>query len=344
MRLAPTRSTARAIDAIALAVALAVALPSEASVSDLKSLEPKIRATWEFTNPALSEQRFRGLVAQEPGASPAHAVLVTQVARALGLQQRFDEANAELDSVEVTVAALPAGPTTLHVRARLFIERGRVFNSSGDWGRARPLFEDAVALADSAGLEALAIDAAHMVAIAAGNDSAKADALAWNERALARAEASKDPEARNWRASLLNNLAWTHHDAGEYAVALGLFQRALDARLEMKDAEGTHMARWAVARCLRSLGRVDEALARQRELLAQDEKEKSPDGYVYEEIAECLAAEKKEAEAKPWFKKAYDELSQDPWLTRQQPERIARLLTLAGGDSTATPTAPTSGR
>jgi len=232
---------------------------------------------------------------------------------------------------------MPAGATTQHVRARLFIERGRVLNSSGLPGTARPLFEDAVALADSAGLEALAIDAAHMVAIAAGNDSAKVDALAWNEKALARAEAAKDPEARRWRASLLNNLGWTHHDAGEYAVALGLFQRALAARIEMRDTTGTHFARWTVARCLRSLGRLDEALAQQHALLAADEKDGSPDGYVYEEIAECLYAEKKPDEAKPWFKKAHDELAQDPWLTRQQPERIARLLTLAGGDSTAAP-------
>src|SRR5439155_16688304 len=116
------------------------------------------------------------------------------------------------------------------------------------------------------------------------------------------------------------------------------------ARIEMKDAEGTHMARWAVARCLRSLGRLGEALSRQRALLKQDKDEKSPDGYVYEEIGECLTAQQKPAEAAPWFRKAYDALSQDPWLTRDQPARIARLLTLAGGDSTAAPGGPASGR
>lgn len=333
MRHSPTQS----VVAAACLLALAAAPRTEAAVSELRSLEPRIKSTWEFTKPAESELRFRDLAAHEAGGSQAHAILLTQVARALGLQQRFNEANAVLDSVEVEANPMPAGATTQHVRARLFIERGRVLNSSGYADTARPLFEDAVALADSAGLEALAIDAAHMVAIAAGNDSAKVDALAWNEKALARAEAAKDPEARNWRASLLNNLGWTHHDAGEYTVALGLFERALSARIEMKDAEGTHFARWAVARCLRSLGRLDEALAQQRALLAADTKDGSPDGYVYEEIAECLDAQHKADEAKPWFKKAYAELSQDPWLTRDSPTRIERLRTLGGvtSDSTA---------
>lgn len=327
MRLAPTRSV---VLVVACALALAAAPPTEAAVSDLRSLEPTIRETWAFDRPAESEQRFRALAAHEKPASPAHAILATQVARALGLQQRFDDSNAVLDSVEVEVTPMTPSATTQHVRARLFIERGRALNSAGYPGQARPLFEDAVALADSAGLEALAIDAAHMVAIAAGNDSAKVDALAWNEKALARAEAAKDPEARRWRASLLNNLGWTHHDAGEYAVALDLFQRALAARIEMRDTTGTHFARWTVARCLRSMGRLDEALAQQRALLAADEKDGSPDGYVYEEIAECLYAQKKPDEAKPWFKKAYDELSQDPWLTRDSPARIERLRTLGG--------------
>ncbi len=330
-RLAPTRSAAVLAALVFGAARIAAASPTEAAVSELKSVEPKIRQAWKFDQPAVSEATFRGLAAQTPAARAAERALYeTQVARALGLQQKFDDAQAVLDTVAATAAVLPAGSTALHVRARLAIERGRVWNSSGDYGRARPLFEEAVALADSAGLEALAVDAAHMVAIAAGNDSAQADALEWNHRAIARADASKDPEARRWRASLLNNLGWTEHGLGHYDVALDLFQRALAARIEMDDKEGTHFARWTVARCLRSLGRIDEALAAQRALLAQDEKEKSPDGYVYEELGECLLAQHKADEAKPWFARAYAELSTDPWLTRDEPARIERLRKLGG--------------
>jgi hypothetical protein len=52
-----------------------------------------------------------------------------------------------------------------------------------------------------------------MVAIVASGD----EALAWNQRALELAQASPDPDARRWRASLFNNLGWTYHDRGEYA-------------------------------------------------------------------------------------------------------------------------------
>jgi len=334
-RFAPTRS---AVLVVALAGALLAAAPrTEAAMSDLRNLEPKIRQTWDFNQPTASEARFRALAAHA-GASHAaeRALYETQVARALGLQQQFDAAQAVLDTVEQAAATLPQGATATHVRARLTIERGRVWNSGGDFARARPLFEQAVALADSAGLDALAVDAAHMVAIAAFNDSAKADALEWNRRAIARAEAAKDPEARRWRASLLNNLGWTEHDLGHYDVALDLFQRALAARIEMDDTSGTHDARWAVARCLRSLGRIDEALAQQRALLSADAKDGAPDGYVNEEIGECLLAQHKDAEASPYFRAAYELLGADPWLTRQQPDRIARLRTLGGAPADST--------
>jgi hypothetical protein len=42
-----------------------------------------------------------------------------------------------------------------------------------------------------------------------------------------------------------------------------------------------HIAQWSIARCLRSLGRIDESLAIQRRLKVHDE----PDAFVDEEIA-----------------------------------------------------------
>jgi tetratricopeptide (TPR) repeat protein len=68
------------------------------------------------------------------------------------------------------------------------------------------------------------------------------------------------------------------------------------------------------------LGRVDEALAVQRAL------EQNGDGmYVYEEIAECLLLLKREAEARPYFAKAYEMLSKDPWLAENESARLERL-------------------
>jgi hypothetical protein len=53
------------------------------------------------------------------------------------------------------------------------------------------------------------------------------------------------------------------------------------------------------------------------------------DGYVFEEIGECLFALGRAQEACPFFAEAYEILSMDPSLAGQEPERLARLKSLA---------------
>ena len=305
----------------------------KAVMTDLSALERTIRTSWNFQNAAASEKTFHAM-ADSLNDDKAAALLVrTQIARAQGLQMHYDDANATLDLVErdLSVAGLKE-PPLLHLRSRVLIERGRVLNSSGDPSKARPLFEESFALADSAHVAGLAVDAAHMVAIAAFNDSAHIDALEWNERALAMAESSSDPEARRWRASLLNNLAWTYHDMKNYDKALTLFERALAAYRDREDGDPRYVreAQWAVARCLRSLGRYKEALAQQQALEAEYAKENQTDGYVFEEIGENLYALGKKDEAKPWFAKAWTELTADPYVRNNETARLDRLKELSG--------------
>ncbi|MBK7975846.1 MAG: tetratricopeptide repeat protein [Deltaproteobacteria bacterium] len=162
-----------------------------------------------------------------------------------------------------------------------------------------------------------------MVALTMNGD----EALAWNERALAVANDSTDPLARRWRTSLYNNIAWTHHESGDYARALDNFQKALTESRALDDAEVTHIAKWSVGRALRSLRRHAEALAIQRELAS----EATPaDGYVFEEIAENLLALGRGTESTPYFAEAFALLSNDPELAASEPERIERLRALAG--------------
>lgn len=212
-----------------------------------------IDVLWDFEDPAGSERRFTELRAE----------VLTQAARAAGLQRKFDEADRLLDEAE----RIATSPRT---RTRVLLERGRVRNTSGDPAAAKLIFQAAADLADD---EALRIDALHMLGIV--------DGASWTERALALAEASADPKARRWRASLLNNLGWSKHDAGDHTGALALFERALDLRRSEGTPRQVHIARWAVARCLRSLGRFDEALAIQQSLATDD----ASDKYVHEEIA-----------------------------------------------------------
>jgi tetratricopeptide (TPR) repeat protein len=271
-------------------------------------------ALWDFDRPVVSEERFRAVLATASG-EPA-LVLRTQLARALGLQRRFAEAAAELDAVESAEALSPLAQAYLH------LERGRLQNSSGSREAAHEHFVRALEIAESAGMDYLAVDAAHMLAIVAPSESQ----IGWAQRALAIAEASDDPRARKWAGSVTHNLGWTLHDLGRYDDALDCFERALAFREHQGDPELVRIARWTVARGLRSVGRLEEALAIQRALA-----ESGPsDGYVFEELGELLLALDKPDEARPQFARAHQLLSQDQWLVEAEPDRLARLAKLAG--------------
>lgn len=277
---------------------------------------------WDFQDPALSEARFRRRLAQA-GLPPSEALEArTQLARALGLQKRFAEGHAELDAVDV---ALLSHPEWRRVALRTLLERGRLFNSAGEKGKAKPLFEAAWELGLASQEDGLAVDAAHMVAIAEDADGAKL----WNLKALALAESSQAPAARAWLGSLHNNLGWTFHDAGDFDTAMGHFQKAL-AWHEAKGSVGPlDIARWAVARCLRSQGKLAEALASQQALQASMAARQAPeDGYVSEELGECLLALGRAAEAAPHFKRAHGLLAQDSWFAQHEAARLARLKAL----------------
>jgi tetratricopeptide (TPR) repeat protein len=224
---------------------------------------------WDFDDPAGSEERFRAAAATAEGAD--RLVLLTQVARALGLQERYDEGHAVLDQLSVDDA---------EVATRVSIERGRLLRSSGDPDAARPHFEAAAAAAREAGLEALHVDALHMIALVAPAE----DQQRLTEEALAVARASTAQAARDWDASLLNNLGMAHTDAGDWPAALAAFEEALAARERIGDAALTRVARWMVGWALRNLGRTEEALAVQTALKAELEAIGEEDPYVDEEL------------------------------------------------------------
>lgn len=232
----------------------------------------RIDALWEWADPAGSEKRFR-----EHGSAEA----MTQAARAAGLQRRFDEAHALLDAVE-------AEGVTGKLLARVYLERGRILNDTGDTEQAMQFFKKA--LEQAAGAEYYAVDAAHMIAILSPGPET-------HEWALGLALASDDERARGWEASLLNNYGWTLFEAGDYEGALDRMQRALAAR--EKSGDRIHVAKWCVARCLRALGRYEDALEMQYELLATPD-----DGFVFEEIGELHLALGNVESSRPYFAEA----------------------------------------
>jgi tetratricopeptide (TPR) repeat protein len=275
---------------------------------------------WNFNDPAASEAAFRRALGANPGADDA-LTLQTQIARTYGLRSRFDEAHALLDTIEPRLATAGAEPGV-----RYLLERGRTFRSSKAPDRARPLFLEAADRARAAGLDALEIDALHMVALVETEPEAQ---IAMNRRALAIAGASADPIARNWDASLANNIGMSLHDASRYEEALASFQTALAARERIGNAGLVRVARWMIAWTLRSLHRHDEALAILRRLEAENDAAHAPGGYVFEEIAENLLARQQADAAKPYFAKAWQLLSTDTSLDRPDDARLARLERLS---------------
>jgi tetratricopeptide (TPR) repeat protein len=276
---------------------------------------------WNYNNPAGTEQKFRELIpqAEKGGDASYHAQLLTQIARTLGLQRKFDEADHILDQVE---GMLTDGLET--ARIRYLLERGRVFNSSQHPDQARPLFIEAWEQAKAVREDSYAVDAAHMMGIVEKGQAS----LDWNLQAIAYAEQSENPRARDWLGSLYNNTGWTLHDMGELEKALDLFERALVFRQEQGNAETIRIARWCVARCLRSLGRNEEALEMQLALLKEGEENGLPDAYTQEELGELYLLAGEADKARPHFAAAYAQLSQDPWLVENEPERVARLQEL----------------
>ena len=298
--------------------AVVATTPSAAHAAD--AFAAALDAQWDFGRPAVSEQRFRAELARWPADSPEAQEVRTQVARALGLQRRFDDARALLDTVETKLATLPT-----HVRVRYLLERGRTLNSSGAPQRAVPLFADALTLAERDGDEYYAVDAAHMLGIAAPPSERRG----WDLKALALAEAASDPRARGWRASLYNNLGWANFDDGDPRAALDYWQKALSAREMAGNAASTRVAKWTVARGYRAVGRLDDAEALQKSLLAELDRIGETDGYVYEELAEIALARGDAEAARPWAAKAHAALKDDPDLAANDARRLARLAAMA---------------
>ena len=285
-------------------------------------------ALWDYNDPAASEARFLA-VRQTLGATEDHARLMeldTQIARAQGLQGRFADALAMLETVQV---ALRAGETRAAVRYQL--EFGRVLRSSGSPEAARPFFERAVALAEAAGEDRFAVDARHMVALVEPDPGRRVSLMLDD---LEFAAASADPDARKWRGTLWNNIGMAFHEMGDLDDALEAFETAAGF-WEEDDPKRVLVAHWMVAWTLRLQGRLAEALATQEVLERAHQDAGTPGAYVQEELGElhlALAigpdAEDHRRLARGHFARAHALLQED---LAGDPDRLARMKRLADG-------------
>lgn len=257
---------------------------------------------WDWHNPALSEQRFSSALATAAGDDVL--ILQTQIARTYGLRRDFARAQEILTSMEPRLAGAGVEPRIRHA-----LELGRTYASAAHpkesqtpqaKARARALYLQAFDLARKEKLDGLAIDAVHMLAFV---DSAPADQLKWAQEALALAEASSQPAAKKWEASLRNNAGYALHQLGRHEEALAKFEQALALRERGTDAAATRVARWMIAWTLRSLGRLDEALRLQLRLERESDAAGARDPHVFAELELLYRAKGDEARARHYAAK-----------------------------------------
>lgn len=276
---------------------------------------------WNYNDPASTEVKFKEILTQVNSQenSSDYLQLLTQIARTQSLQRKFDEAHETLDSVSPNLSE----ENTIE-KVRYFLERGRTFNSSGDKRNAEVCFRKALDAAQKLKQDFYSIDAIHMLAIIATPE----EAVQLNEDAILLAENSEQEQAKNWLGSLYNNLAWSYFDKGEFDKALSIFLRALKWREDKKQPYEIFLAKWCVARALRALNRIDEAIKIQLALFEELVESDRKDGYVYEELAELYLL-LNDPVHKMYFQFAYNELVQDTWLVKNEPVRLDRLKLLS---------------
>jgi tetratricopeptide (TPR) repeat protein len=277
---------------------------------------------WDYSQPEKTEERFRALLSEAEASGDVSylAQLLTQIGRTQGLQKDFEGAHRTLDRADGLLSDdLPVA------RIRALLERSRMLNSSGHPGASIQYFLEAWELAREQGEDFHAVDAAHMLGVV----EPPTEQLAWSVRALELAKSSEQPRARTWLGPLYNNLGWSYHDLGRYEDALQTFERSLEWRREQKQPKETRIAAWTVGRCLRSLGRLEEALDLQRENLNAAQEAGEAGGVIEEEIGECLVALGRSTEARQHFHRAYGALSKDSWLVEHETARLKRVKELA---------------
>jgi len=246
---------------------------------------------WDFSDPAESEKRFRS--ALETASSEEALILKTQIARTYGLRRDFDQARQILAEIEPQMEDAIA-----EVRVRYWLELGRTLSSATATHsnesqtvdakeQARSAYMRAFELAKEGQLDYLAIDALHMMAFI---DTGPKDQLEWDKKALDVMQASTQPEAKKWAASLHNNIGYALHQLGRYEEALAAFKEALSLREQSGTAGQIRVAHWMMAWTLRFMGQLDEALEIQLRLEKECDEAGEPDPYVFEELEHIYKA------------------------------------------------------
>ena len=93
----------------------------------------------------------------------------------------------------------------------------------------------------------------------------------------------------------------------------------------MNQLRELRIARYAVARTVRAMNRIDEAYRLMKQVCDEAAVIDEQDGYFDEEMAEILFALGRSEEARLHFVRAYKLLSRDAWMVEHEAGRLERL-------------------
>lgn len=288
-----------------------------------------------FTGNPVDIERNLSALLPEAGKRADKSVylqILSQIALAQVMQQKFDIAHQTLDEAERLLE-----PQYQLAKIRLLLERGRVYHQSDRLDQALSFFIQSYDLSKlSPEFDFHTVNASHMVAIVEKHAEGK---IEWNKRAINLAEQAKDERCHAWLGPIYNNLAQNYIEAEKYLEALQSFQKCKAHAEERGDQIVIRGALWGMGRALRGLNKLDQALDIQNDLLKEYEKISEQSllpieliyvgrGLVYEELAEIYFAKRSEEQSQKYARLAHEDLSKDAWMKKLYPKRIQRLLEL----------------
>lgn len=299
----------------------------EAHGKELDTQYQDLDLLWNPMDPPASEAKFRALLDNPTvlsGPDQSLAIeLMALIARAEAIQGKVPEALATLAKAR---SLLDDSEASYQVSAQIrwMLERGRLYIREKTPSQAKLLLAEAWALAINSGEDFFVVDIAQMMATLQEPKSQQE----WLNRAIEVAENSPFPKTKRWLGSLYTSLGWKLYNLRQFEQALATFQKALRHLKAQGTERETFIAKWSIGKVLRALGKTEEALATQKALLAELGIGGRRDGRLYEEVAECLQTLQRTTEAQLYFELAYRELSDDQWVSDNQPVQLKRMKDL----------------
>jgi tetratricopeptide (TPR) repeat protein len=247
---------------------------------------------------------------------------LVQLARVLDLQEKEQEAQTALTNArKLFLENRAKSPQT---EIRLLIEEGRHLCLAMTPNRAQGLFGQASNIANRTNDDFFSVEASVLLSLTVPPK----EQTAWLKQAVSIAEKSHNDLAKLWLAHVHIFMGWNSFDMRQFDQALSYFELAKTNCTQSQVRVDLVALQWSIARCLRALHRLPEALGIQQEN-AQLRNSGYASGFIFLEIAECLQLLKKHNEAKEFFEKAHAELSQNSWYADNRVDELLRMKHLA---------------